>query len=127
MEDSADGPIGAAEPVERCSQRVGDDESMTSLAEIVHQLEGLDSDAVIFAEQPWQGDTRAMVVAVDDAESMAEQQDLIYLLEVDLAREVLEVWSAWRNDRQPSPAEAVAAIVYYAQRDAFMPVEHQPN
>ena len=100
---------------------------MTSLAEVVDQLEGLKSDAVIFAEQPWRGDTRAMVVVVDDDESVAEQQGLIYLLEVDLAREVLEVWSAWRNDRQPSLVDAVAAIVYYAQRDAFIPVEHQPN
>jgi hypothetical protein len=99
---------------------------MTSLAEIVDQLEGFDSDAVIFAEEPWQGDTRAMVVAADQDESMAEQQGLIYLLEVDLAREVLEVWSAWRNDRQPSLVDAVAAILYYAERDAFMPVEHQP-
>jgi hypothetical protein len=100
---------------------------MTSLAEIVDQLDLLDSDAVIFAEQPWRGETRAMVVAVDDDEPVAEQQGLIYLLELDLAREVLEVWSAWRNDRQPSLDDAVAAIVYYAQRDAFMPVEHQPS
>ena len=98
-----------------------------SLVEIVDEREGFDSEAVIFAEHPWRGDSRAMVVAVDDDESMAEQQGLVYLLEVDLAREVLEVWSAWRNDRQPSLVDAVSAIVYYAHRDAFMPVEHQPN
>jgi hypothetical protein len=41
--------------------QVGDDESMTSLAEIIAPLDGLDSHADIFAETPWRSDTRAFM------------------------------------------------------------------
>lgn len=112
-----------------CRYQVGDDESMTSLADIVGQVDGYDSDAVIFVEAPWGGDARATVVAADDAEAglMAEQQGMNYFLEVHLAREMLEVWSAWRDNRRPSLADAVAASIYYAQRDAFIPMDHQAD
>ncbi|MFI5930254.1 hypothetical protein ACIA3K_30340 [Micromonospora sp. NPDC051543] len=44
-----------------------------------------------------------------------------YLLEVDLAREVIEVWSLWRGGRQPTVLEAVGAVVYYAEHDVYQP------
>lgn len=44
-----------------------------------------------------------------------------YLLEVLIAREVLEVWSDWRNGRLPSAEEACEAIAYYADNDAYLP------
>jgi len=43
-----------------------------------------------------------------------------YFLEVLIAREVLEVWSSWHNDRMPSPEEADEAIIYYAENDAYI-------
>jgi hypothetical protein len=45
-----------------------------------------------------------------------------YLLEVALAQEVLEVWSAWRNGKVPTFAESVEAVVHYAEHDAYLPV-----
>ena len=42
-----------------------------------------------------------------------------YLLEVLIAREVLEVWMSWRDNRVPSLREACAAIAYYADNDAY--------
>lgn len=47
---------------------------------------------------------------------------LTYLLEVSLARDVLDVWTSWRNGAQPSPEEAARAVIYYAQHDAYEPV-----
>ena len=44
-----------------------------------------------------------------------------YLLEVLIAREVLEVWSDWRDGRIPSVEEACDAIVHYADNDAYQP------
>jgi hypothetical protein len=44
-----------------------------------------------------------------------------YVLELWVAREVLEVWSAWRGGRVPSLAEACAAVVYYVENDAYLP------
>ena len=84
-----DGPArGLAERVECCRHNVSDHESMTSLAGVIAQLDGLASDAVIFAQPPWRRDTRALVVAVDDVESMDEQEGLINFFDVDLAHEV---------------------------------------
>jgi hypothetical protein len=42
---------------------------------------------------------------------------------VDVARDVLAVWSAWRAGRQPTAEEAVKAVIYYAERDTYEPVE----
>jgi hypothetical protein len=95
---------------------------MPTLSELLLSARTLDPQATIFAERPWGQDCRAILVddPVDDVS--AEREDMAYLLEVDLAREVLEVWSAWRNGRSPTPAESVAAVVHYAEHDAYLPV-----
>jgi hypothetical protein len=46
-----------------------------------------------------------------------------YLLEVWLAQECLDVWRSWRSDATPTHEDKVAAVIYYAQRDAYLPVE----
>lgn len=46
-----------------------------------------------------------------------------YLLELWIAQEVLEVWSAWRDGRVPTPAEGAEAVAHYAEYDAYQPVE----
>jgi hypothetical protein len=63
-----------------------------------------------------------MVVSdpVDDVR--AEPQGMAYLLEVDLVQDVLEVWSEWRDGTAPTTAESVAAVVHYAEHDAYIPV-----
>jgi hypothetical protein len=48
---------------------------------------------------------------------------LDYLLEVELAREVLHVWANWGHGRQPTPEEAARAVIHYAQHDAYEPVQ----
>jgi len=45
-----------------------------------------------------------------------------YLLEVSLARGVLDVWASWRNGKQPTPEQAARAVIYYSQHDAYEPV-----
>ena len=44
-----------------------------------------------------------------------------YLLEVFLAKEVVEVWSKWRNGRNPTALDKCAAVIYYAENDAYLP------
>jgi len=48
---------------------------------------------------------------------------LTYLLEVDAAREAIEVWRAWRPGRAPTLDDKVAAVAHYAENDAWLPVE----
>lgn len=45
-----------------------------------------------------------------------------YLLEVFLAKEVLGVWSQWRNGCIPSSDERCEAVIHYAKNDAYKPV-----
>jgi len=42
------------------------------------------------------------------------------LLSVEDARDVLATWSRWRQGRAPTVAEAVRAIVHYAENDAYI-------
>ncbi|MGW9184054.1 hypothetical protein [Agromyces sp. NPDC055661] len=95
---------------------------MPTLSRLLSRVRTLDPDATIFAEQPWGEESRAILIsdAVDDA--LDEPQRMAYLLEVDLALDVLKVWSDWRNGKVPTPAESVAAVIHYAQQDAYIPV-----
>ena len=48
------------------------------------------------------------------------------LLTVENAVEVIDAWSKWRGGREPTRAERCAAVVYYAEHDAYMPLELAP-
>jgi hypothetical protein len=43
----------------------------------------------------------------------------MYMLEADLVKEIIEVWSEWREGRTPTLAEAVGAVIWYAEHDAY--------
>lgn len=43
----------------------------------------------------------------------------MYMLEADLVKEVIEVWSEWGEGRTPALAEAVGAVIWYAEHDAY--------
>ncbi|CCH16949.1 hypothetical protein [Micromonospora lupini] len=85
------------------------------LGEVVQGLGQLDG-GVIYASRPWRADS---VAEVHDDEQPARHHE--YLLEVDLAQEVLKVWSLWRDGRQPTALEAVGAVIYYAEHDVHQP------
>jgi len=46
-----------------------------------------------------------------------------YLMSVQTLREVVEVWSAWRDGAIPAVEQAAEAAVYYADHDCYLPVE----
>lgn len=46
-----------------------------------------------------------------------------YLIEVFVAKDVLETWSSWRSGAIPNPGEAIQAIQYYQENDAFLPTD----
>ena len=48
---------------------------------------------------------------------------LRYLLEVAVAREAVDVWGAWRPGETPSLEDKLAAIIYYAENDAWLPID----
>ena len=46
-------------------------------------------------------------------------------MEVALAREAVDVWQAWRPGERPSLDDKLAAIIYYAENDAWLPIDLQ--
>jgi hypothetical protein len=91
------------------------------LGQLLRRLDRLDEELTIYvpADDPVTPDTP---VALIDEASANPPADLRYLLEVHMAREVLDVWRDWRAGRQPSVEQAVEAVTYYAERDAYLPV-----
>jgi len=89
-----------------------------NLQDVVRDLDQLPREGTIYIPQDdviFDGSTLALVVSPEAAPATGWR----YLLEVFIARDVLEVWSSWRGDRAPSIDEACEAIIYYADNDAY--------
>jgi hypothetical protein len=97
----------------------------------IDELEGSDpfeDGPTILAEEPWTAASAAVVLADDVIDEVVDGTapgwpEYRYLLEVEIAAEVLEVWSAWRGGAKPTPEEAVAAVIHYAAHDAYLPAD----
>lgn len=102
---------------------------MPSLLEVVTYLndipagDGFSPGPTIYATKPWTLRADAVVLrGDDDPEGGTTESGHHYLLEVDLALEVIEVWSNWRSGTTPTPEEATLAVIYYAEHDAYQPL-----
>jgi len=91
-----------------------------TLGAIVDALEQQDDDAAIFVDP--QVELSADTAAAVGPQGHAEFRGMRYLLEIWLAREAIDVWRSWRGSRLPTLEEKVAAVVYYALNDAYMPI-----
>jgi hypothetical protein len=67
---------------------------------------------------------RATISAIDDDcyPTCPEDRELAYVLLVEQAKECIEVWSAWRGDRQPTREDKFAAVMFYSRNDAWLPL-----
>ncbi len=88
------------------------------LKEILSDLEFLNDNLTIYAQKKpqWSNDSEAIAVFGYDEMKLEEFQ---YFLEVDLAKEVVEVWSKWHDGRKPSIEDICKAVIYYAEYDAY--------
>lgn len=94
-----------------------------TLRDVIARLEEFEDDQTIFAESA-AASARAVVAAEgEDGSPPATAAGLRYLLEVSVAREAIEVWRAWRPGRTPSLEDKLAAVLYYAEHDAWLPVD----
>lgn len=71
----------------------------------------------------WTGDTEVQLLALSesDRDPCPMQAGLRYFLEVDLVREVLDVWMKWRAGALPTTEEALEAVIHFAVYDAYVP------
>jgi hypothetical protein len=78
--------------------------TVPSLLEVITNLpniplgDGHSAGPTIYAKRPWTPATDAVVLEGDDVPpGVTTESGHHYLLEVDLAGEVVEVWSEWRG------------------------------
>ena len=98
-----------------------------TMRQAIESLDGFDGEQTIYVRPDGSIDSDSEVVVdyySDDGEPPESAAGMNYLLEVSLARDALRVWSEWREGRLPSIEEQIEAIVYYAENDAFQPVEN---
>lgn len=77
----------------------------------------------IFAQQPWGPHSAAVVLAEEEQGGRAPSMpSYAHLLTVEVAAEVLAVWSTRRAGMVPSPGQAVEALIHYAAHRAHLPV-----
>jgi hypothetical protein len=94
-----------------------------TLREVVDRLDEFAQDETIYAES-MRPAARAVVAAEPDDGSVPPiAVGLAYLLEVSAAREAIEVWRNWRAGREPTLNDKLAAVAYYMENDAWLPIE----
>jgi len=89
-----------------------------TLGEVVERLGEFNREHTIYAAKPWTVDSEARVQ--QDPHSTAPIDGLDYLLDVYTALDVIEVWTEHRDGAHPTIAERCAALVYYANHDAYL-------
>ena len=106
-----------------------------TLRDVVDQLDALPNSDTIYAEDLASVEERGGSVADARAVVTTEGEDglpppsaegLRYFLEVRIAKEAIRVWCQWRDGAVPSLDEKLAAVVYYAVNDAFLPLTAEP-
>lgn len=93
-----------------------------TLRDIIKEVELLSDDLVVFAtkKDDWDVDgLAALVISSDMTELGIHLEDLSYFLEVEIAKEVVQVWREW-NGKEANESERIEALIYYANNDAFL-------
>ena|SRR5688572_29986912 len=102
-----------------------------TLIEVIDRLDDVDvsdryASPVIFAEggPGASPSARAVVCPGDEEGTLTCPQDptLSEVLMVQLAKEAIEVWAAWRGGKKPSRRDKFDAVMFYSQHDAFVPI-----
>ncbi|MEV7168179.1 hypothetical protein AB0O18_00640 [Streptomyces sp. NPDC093224] len=96
---------------------------MVTLESVLGSIYDIDDELIIYVPQAGHLSLTSNVELLSLAAVEDVDQNLRYFLEVQLARDVIETWSEWRNGTIPTVEEMFAAISYYAEWDSYIPVE----
>jgi len=94
------------------------------LRNVVADLGSLTDEDFICAENgpSWTPDSPAYVIRIPQYADLREIGPVPdYFLEVFVARDVLQNWSALRQGRHPTIEEMCEALIYYAKYDSYLP------
>ncbi len=90
------------------------------LIEAIRVLDALDEEGTIYAAEPWTENSEAIVAREPETGGLpaeAKRLGLSYFLEVFIASEVIEDWTA-NLDTQPTLQQKCARVIEYAINDA---------
>ena len=100
-----------------------------TLLDVAERLDEFDDAHTIFAKRSpgWSATSEAVVCPTDpdDPSNPPEALGFDYFLEIDLAKDTVRVWSEWRSNKQPTTSQKLDAMLYYAEYDAWMPIDGQ--
>ena len=94
-----------------------------TLRDVIARLDQFEDDETIFAESATPTARAIVATEATDGSPPSTAVGLRYLLEVAVAREAVDVWRAWRPGETPSLDDKLAAIIYYAENDAWLPID----
>ncbi|MDX6251259.1 MAG: hypothetical protein QOF10_4619 [Kribbellaceae bacterium] len=94
---------------------------MSKLGDVVQGIEQTDNALTIYAVKPWSADSDALLAVEPDQGAPEVPKGMEYCLEASLVKEVIEVWSEWREGAVPTAADRMEAVLYYAEYDAYLP------
>ena len=101
-----------------------------NIKETIARIATLPDGAMLFAERRkgrFVPESECVVVNVPESEISTAAGRLAemyapgkhYFLEVPTVMDVLEAWSKQRDGAKPSKAQAVEAVIFYAENDAY--------
>ena len=96
-----------------------DSSSGIALIKIIQELEDFDNESTIYAANPWTENSKALVLSEPESGELppeAKKLDLKYFLEISIARNFLEDWTANLNT-QPTIQQKFARLLQYATQD----------
>ena len=91
------------------------------LGRIIGGIEEFDEELVVYAPVVIPVSPETAVYLVNE-ELVEPPPGTEYVLEISLMKNVIKVWSAWRNGAVPSIPQACEAVLHYAEHDAYLPV-----
>lgn len=92
-----------------------------SMEQLLRGIDTYDEELTVYTPEGEDVVPETRVVLVDE-EAGDPPADTVYLLEVELIKDVLRVWREWRGGAEPTIPQACEAVVHYAKHDAFQPV-----
>jgi hypothetical protein len=102
-----------------------------TLAQVTERLDDYDDQLMIWARARGRADltpdTEAVVAPeLEDGGVWWNERGLMYVLEVDLAKDAIRVWRQDHGGAEPSAAQRCTAVLYYAVNDAFLKENGSP-
>jgi len=97
------------------------------LIDIIKRIGQFENDTILFVKERKEVNFKSetFVYHIDKVEDLkiTEFGDISYFLEIEDAKEAIKVWKKWTNNERFSPEELCDAVIYYAEYDAFMPID----